>query len=458
MAGFGQSLQPPVIDSVSVEPGSGNVYIVWHDNNVPSVHYFVISRINYATDPRHPTSVDIDTVLHNQGNTYIDKGSDASNSYQAYRVYNDGSDFSVMHRTVYLRSRFDSCNAAINLSWSEYIGWDSPITYEIYQHDSYTLLGTTTDTVFVIENVSTERVYPIFVRAKSGEKTSTSNMVFVDTDRPDIPTYIHASGLRFNDGALELEFVIDPGSQLKEYRLLRSKGAGMSNPQELKIFNNPGSRLSFTDENAGTYEKYFYQVEALDGCGKVVFISDTAHNILVRPIQNNERIDLEFTNGDIWPSGKVHYEIFRTGTTDPFENIGRSNNLEYADNLEGLFGQGYKNELCYFVRAVEEDNGYYNQSDFQCIVLDPIVFVPGSFYPGQAANNYFLPVFSFIPSNYEITIINKNGQVFFQSNNPSEPWYGNGAPMGSYVFTITYSSASGKKGAKSGTVNLIKGN
>jgi hypothetical protein len=91
-------------------------------------------------------------------------------------------------------------------------------------------------------------------------------------------------------------------------------------------------------------------------------------------------------------------------------------------------------EICYHVEAIESFN-FYNFSersrsnDF-CFIYKPLVFVPNAFTPG-GLNPIFKPVLSNVAmERYSFTIIDRWGQIIYQTFDTSEGWDGKIASSG----------------------------
>lgn len=88
-------------------------------------------------------------------------------------------------------------------------------------------------------------------------------------------------------------------------------------------------------------------------------------------------------------------------------------------------------------------------------------YIPSGFSPnGDGINDYFSPVFTCIPNNYEITIFNRWGEKVFYSNSINSSWdgtqKGKSIPLGSYVYLIKVKfNGQNKESTFKGTVNMI---
>jgi gliding motility-associated-like protein len=95
---------------------------------------------------------------------------------------------------------------------------------------------------------------------------------------------------------------------------------------------------------------------------------------------------------------------------------------------------------------------------------DPIYYVPNTFTPdGNEYNHIFQPIFTsgFDPTDYELLIYNRWGELVFESLSPYDGWAGYyagvAAPIGTYSYTITYfNKKEGRLKVLTGHLNLIR--
>lgn len=135
-----------------------------------------------------------------------------------------------------------------------------------------------------------------------------------------------------------------------------------------------------------------------------------------------------------------------------------SNHTEFTNNVESL--QNYS-QFCYFIRATAEGSSEYSQSNTACAYLNPTVYIPEAFTPnGDGTNDLFQPVFTFIPTDYEMRIYNRWGNVVFETSNYTEPWdgkepNGNSARTGSYIYIIKIETPNNQIIEKRGNITVV---
>ena len=103
---------------------------------------------------------------------------------------------------------------------------------------------------------------------------------------------------------------------------------------------------------------------------------------------------------------------------------------------------------------------------YQVVDVRPEVkhFMPNAFSPnGDGQNEEFGPVGFFVGmDNYQLSVINRYGELIFQSNNPQDKWNGRRfntgklSQRGVYTYRVTYSEPRGDTKEFTGFVTLIK--
>jgi gliding motility-associated-like protein len=114
-------------------------------------------------------------------------------------------------------------------------------------------------------------------------------------------------------------------------------------------------------------------------------------------------------------------------------------NLSYTWSGVGIFT----------INVTQTANGCQSSPQQTTITIDEcpqeLIFIPNTFTPdGNEYNNVWSPIFTsgYDPYRYELFVINRWGQVVWESNNPSESWDGTydnkKCQDGTYFWVITY--------------------
>jgi gliding motility-associated-like protein len=156
--------------------------------------------------------------------------------------------------------------------------------------------------------------------------------------------------------------------------------------------------------------------------------------------------------------GIANYQIYRDSVLIANVNAPETN---YTDNLSEILGQDFSGKLVYMVRAVENGELNYSNSNLCEVLVKSDIWVPNAFTPnGDGKNDEFKPYLSFFPNNYLMLIYDRSGIVIFSSESPDKGWDGriggnNPVPEGVYVYHIQFSSFNGQKGNKTGHVSVF---
>lgn len=92
---------------------------------------------------------------------------------------------------------------------------------------------------------------------------------------------------------------------------------------------------------------------------------------------------------------------------------------------------------------------------------EQVMYIPNAFTPnGDALNNTFKPLPTQRLLTYSFKVLNRYGQLLFQTNNPANGWDGNfngkKQPVGAYVYLCTYYFPGKKEETDRGTFILIR--
>ncbi len=124
--------------------------------------------------------------------------------------------------------------------------------------------------------------------------------------------------------------------------------------------------------------------------------------------------------------------------------------------------------MCYLIKAKENSPTFKNAtgaesvSNFACIQLNPVLWIPNAFVPESRFNPVFKPILVFDNVNeYTFRIFNRWGEMIYETNDTQAGWDGKtpggvDAPMGVYVWSIYFKTKEGEIIDQRGTVNLIR--
>jgi hypothetical protein len=469
---------PPVVYLVSVEPETGDVKIVWIPSFSANVHLYIILKAEFTGGPNYPPAyIEIGRVS-SADSVFIYEDSESFLHSDGYTVESVDtisglSDFNqLVDSTIFLSAEFDSCNSNIILNWNDYNRWRGNIKeYNIYRkvnNGASMLFQTLAEGInsFTVENIQTDHDYGFFIEAVhlDENRKSTSNMALINTDMSRPPDFINADYATISEEYdIELSFTVDTASELNYYKLYRSNSTG--GPFNLiDSFHRSDKNIIYVDTIDYTSGVYYYKLESTNNCNQVVRSSNLSNNILLHGENRNLTNILNWNGISDWEGDVLYYELIRiTGESmNMTDTVYRGSLLFYEDDLTRLpaIDDPSSNYFCYKIKASETNNPYINNntsySNEVCLEISSEIRMPNAFIPNDDINNLFGPVFNFEPSDYKLTIYNRQGIKVWEGN---EPWDGliNGdhAPKGFYLYHIKIYTVNNEPIEKRGFVFLF---
>jgi len=487
---FSDHLAPVMVqmDTVSVDH-QGNVIITWFPVTTDNISEYIIYRkregISGAWDS-------IDAVLGSM-TSYIDVNSHATVHSESYRVAavdacgNIGlGGFPYPYSTLFLREiPFSYCDTQVPLSWTAATNLNPPVeAYAVYTYDpatsSTTFVSQTTDTTFIFAYpFMPDSTYCLFVRAynNAGQSTSSCVQCFLANrpPQPDTLNFWLASVDTADNNYNRLNFYTDTTAAGSKAVILRKAiSSDMYLPIDT-IFDLTGLTdpyILYSDYNVNVNDSsYYYKIIILDDCDNESYLPDNEIRTMhLKGLMKDNGINWLYWNAYETTNGHVTaYELLRkidgilngTITLDP-------STTTYDDDVSSLSQIGGR--FSYLVRAVVRLSGVildqdtaYSYSNETLVTQTAGIFTPNAFTPnGDGINDTFGPVnyFTDIAADYRFMIYNRWGQKIFETTDFTRTWDGtfkNGpAPVGSYVFVITYRTVEGLYLEKHGTVTLLR--
>ncbi len=465
----------PVLDSVSINPFTGEVLLGWSASPAGDaggyVVYHVLDDINdtlafvFGIDNTTYTDSSFDPCLQNR--------SYALAAFDTCGNISPGS-YDLPQRTILLHDViFDPCTMNNTLSWTEYINMSPALQgYRIFlsvDGGPFGNLATMPSgtTAFVHEGLEPEHAYRYFIRAfSSGNLVTSSSCIRELTTwqykQPQDNDLENASV--FNNELVAISLLPDTYAYVPQLNLYRSASA--SGPFDLiaELELSGQAVVYYDDESAEVNsQSYYYRSELVDSCGNEVLPSSLMRTILLAGEKESSGInELSWNAFQGWPGGVSGYEIYRTvndgGTA---EKIGDTDNATFTwtDDISALGGE--ISLLAYQVRAMENGTlNLYSWSNEIYIEYTPNLYLPNAFTPG-GRNPVYKPVGAFTDfSDYRLDVYNRWGQLIFTSHEYGLGWdgqyKGKPAPSGVYVCILTYTSEGGDSGTLKSSFVLIR--
>lgn len=471
--------QMPILYSASVDTASGNVVLTWNQNQAEDTYGYII----YHKDA-NGFIIEIDTVWGRANNTYTHVISVSGAETYSIAAFDScytpavpptfqTSAKAEVNTTMFLTHTVNSCNAIASLNWTPYIGWGTDLaTYEIWTLNQgvWSNAGNTTSTSFDL-NCTPLQSYCVAIRAVKNDGTtafSNKNCFIIHAPTPPAINYLRVATVA--SGNIELRHEISVGSNVQAVRFekLNLKTGQFETLAEVPV---TASTLTTTDTDVdvNTYS-YTYRAVVIDSCGNLGAVSNRAKTVLLQVETDQTRLK-NFLNwsayGD-YDGGVLHYMIFRgiDGVFPATPTAIVSPSQRYFEDFVDELGVQHSGKVCYYVIAEEAVDQYGIQelsfSNEVCAVIEPLVYIPNAFTPG-GANPLFIPVVSFQDiSKYEFSVLDRWGQLVFQTSDPTEAWDGKHQQSNklvepnTYVYVLKVVDGNNQEYFYRGTVSVIR--
>ncbi|MBP6312792.1 MAG: gliding motility-associated C-terminal domain-containing protein [Flavobacteriales bacterium] len=466
----------PILTAVTVDSLTGLTSINWAPSPEPDTDGYIVLWVT-------PTGGVIIDTLYGQNNTsytWLNSNSDIGSESFTVAAFDtcevgvppspNTSATRAPHSTVHVDAQYDLCGAQVDLSWSEYVGWEAESYQILAQVDGglWNILSTVPSTqTSYVHDVAPDRSYCYVIKAikVAGTVTSLSNKVCVLTYYPNTPSFNYIQTVTVT-GANQITIVdsVDMNATVGDYRFERSRDGG----QYLGIATAPGSSgptITITDNDVEpSLSGYRYRVIVRDSCGVPALTSNVGGSILLRAEPDLDGTNkLDWNGYEDWAGNVGSYTIHRSIEDMPFEVLAVVPSMpwKFTDPVQDLTATDGK--FCYFVVANEVGNpsgiDSTSMSNTACAVQEELVYIPNAFVLG-GYNPTFFPVLSYVDvEEYELSIINRWGMIIWSTNDPEEPWDGRiesgCAPIGIYGYYLSVRNGTGRQIERRGTVTLL---
>lgn len=466
----------PVLYSVTIDTLTNEVTVTWNQNAQPDTYGYII----YIQD-QNGAVIELDQIFGWDDTTYT-YSPDITLGPLTYSVAAFDSCWTTsvpstyqtsakgeLHTSVFLTPHLNICASTVDLTWTDYGGWDDLDHYVVYLKSTaqaWTIMGNTTANSFTVDVLEGETYnFAIEAISLSGD-TVFSNATPLFIASPGQPTYHYLQVATVDGEEVILRHHID-GAVAIDYLSVQRLNGGVF--EEIDQISAAGGTVTYVDSDVEVQEQsYVYRMQVYDSCGRPGAISNEAQTILLK--MDND--DIQKLNYLYWSyyrefDGSIlGYNVYRgydgvfggapIATVSPTQ-------LSFTDDVNNVVSDG---RICYKVEAVESMNIYgfaeRSFSNVACVVLPPLIYIPNAFTPG-GVNPIFVPVLSdFDPADYDFTVFDRWGQPIFKTNQPGEGWDGTLplteklAETGTYIYMVTLHDGDGIEIIKRGHVTLLK--
>lgn len=469
----------PVVVAVTVDTTSGGLglaTISWTPSPQPDTDGYII-LFNAPSG-----AVIIDTVWGGASSSYEWAESTALFGAESYTVAAfdtcrtgvppspNTSATQPFHTTIFLSNTYDACAGMVDLSWSPYVGWavqESTIHMRVDggAWSSVAVVSGSSTTYQVAVEPFHSYCFVVVASQGVGRPNSVSNATCLLTDYPGLPAFNYLRTVTVS-GTHEITVVdsVDATALVNGYRLERS-----TNGEEYEevTFIGPLANgvFSYVDTDVDpSITGYRYRVVVVDACGNDALVSNIGSNIVLSAVPDLHGLNTLSWNGyQAWAGSIGSHVIYRgiEGLPETPFLITPPQPWTYTDDVSAYTSTNGR--FCYFVEAMEVGDpsgiNMVSRSNTACAVQEELVYIPNAFVVG-GVNTVFRPEMTYADvTTYELSIINRWGQVFWTTTDPAQGWDGTASghqvPIGVYAYYCKFRNGAGREFEKRGTVTKL---
>ena len=211
---------------------------------------------------------------------------------------------------------------------------------------------------------------------------------------------------------------------------------------------------SFTDPIGSNGRKHFYKIDYIDICNQLLYSSETNPPLVSVTSESINQYRVEFTP-PLNSLKDVPENEYQTGN-DFSQTMDVISSQEFSIQLNAKDGSPRQ-----FITVTSSyPDGTVLKSNVVTVRHELVIYVPTAFTPNGDKLNDTLELFGLPTEIATINIYTRWGQLIYTSKQPSPSWDGavNGsiASEGTYLYEISFETASGEKRMQKGTFALIK--
>ncbi|MBU0487620.1 MAG: gliding motility-associated C-terminal domain-containing protein [Bacteroidetes bacterium] len=477
---FSDEIPPvtPLLDTVSVNPITGEVTISWNINPSSDTYSYVVYMFNAAIGAYQA----LDTIIGRYNVSYIHTSSGAASRSVTYTVAaidscGNISSYCQPHKTIFLENLSDVCSQTADLFWCTYLFMPNGVRlYNVYMSvdgSNYILIDSkaANDSTATVIDLINQSTYCFYVQAvdSTGHHSASSNKTCFTLVLPSLPQYCYIRYATVVDNHQDdVVFTSDNPNNVKQYDIFRSDTVDNNFLPVYSILAPGAGDTIYTDLSVNTDETvYYYKVEATDSCGNLAAESNIANTIFLAAEARTDMTNMVTWNPYAeWPLGVGVYKVYRKiddiAESDPCFIL-FPDSIWAIDDVSALYPS--EGNFCYYVEAIEE---YGNPMGFRdssrsnvvCVEQFPRFFVPNAFVP-VGFNREFKPVAVFVDkTDYLFQIYDRWGERIFETTDYNVGWngryHGKLVQSGAYAYYFRFRDAAGNVIEKTGSVTVIK--
>ncbi|MCE7062580.1 gliding motility-associated C-terminal domain-containing protein [Dyadobacter sp. CY343] len=420
-------------------------------------------RVNYQGVVAIPTEIKYSA----NGNTYTTAGTRSSGGVQPFDIQNlnakqtyqvklssadlcQGARDSKIYASMALSG--ESSEGKNILKWNQYPIAEGFTGYDLVKDGtilkSFTSIA---DVTYTDEEVECGSYSDYHIVAKIGDVTSTSAPVGVRTEISNPRPIEKASVSVLGDNIVTIKASVPGSGPNSSYDMTIERAeAGTSTFKKIITLYNDSE---YSDITVKTNEmSYCYRMSYQNSCGQKLPPSQPVCTMLLK----KDFVSLGWTPELPVLGGITGYEVVQRGTSSGETIIPTQMNTQYTIQLSAQSDLEYN----FQIRATSPDGDFESLSNIINYRRSAGVFVPDAFSPNGDGYNDVLEAKSTQLQAFTFSVMNRWGQVVFHSEDINTGWdgtiKGENAPVGSYVYKMTFVDDINQTVEKSGTFMLLR--
>lgn len=282
---------------------------------------------------------------------------------------------------------------------------------------------------------------------------SLSNTACVTSISTDVPAAAFLVTSFNPDNTVQGTITLPANTNLKEQTVFKNRNSG----GYVQAFKSKSNTFLDSDKNV-SLTAVCYKVTYADNCGNAAPESNESCPIILEAEQDKGKrtVSLKWTEYVGFTNPSLTYTL---------EILDENFNIESSQPVTGTFAltdqklSDTRQILRYRVKATG-NTGEISYSNTQTIVQDVKIFIPTAFSPNNDGLNDVFEIKGRFQNNFSLVILNRWGQVAFESNDPKKGWDGkvNGteAPIGVYAYRLRTTDERGQRYERTGTLTLLR--
>lgn len=293
-----------------------------------------------------------------------------------------------------------------------------------------------------------------------------------------------------SDHGINIFYKIDPTTEIKNFELVRWEQADTNqsifSAKIIEEFSDPNktSSIDTNDTWASRTRKFYYKVDAYNGCNNVIKTTNLCNTIIPKARPKGTTVNLKWDalkidtlRQDNRNNNRVEYTVYRRAYTQNDDVTGAGeltiaasaiSDTLFSDDLSSFKAQDplYKIIFKYYIEAIERepDNTGITFVRSREVITEilPGLTMPTAIAPNSTisnnghSRNLFEPIISF-DATYQLTIYDRWGGIIYYGN---QGWDGKDSNSkyvkeGTYAYRIVVHTDSSGDVVQNGSVSVV---